>query len=156
MASNRIKNQGVTAVELLITLSILAILGMVVFSSLLGFRKNQALQKDTELVVELLSEARNQTISSKNLTHYGVHFASSTVTVFPGSIYSAGNPNNSSYNLNTADTVIAVSLTGGGVDVVFDRLTGQTSMDGTVVVSSPGLSQTKTVTIFKTGVVQSQ
>lgn len=156
IASTRKNKRGFSAIELIIVLSIFGILAVIILSGLVNFRKHHALARDTELVVELLNQARNQTISSKNLTQYGVHFASTTVTVFTGGTFSAGATDNQNYPLNSTDTVLSLSITGGGVNVVFARLTGETSQSGTIVVSSPGLSETKTVTIYKTGVIESQ
>ncbi len=157
IALNKLKkDSGYTLVELLIVLTISALLLGIITTSFFSFRKNQALQKDTELIVELLNQARNQTISSKNLSQYGVHFASSTVTVFTGTSYSSGDTSNQNYSLNSSDTVLSLSLTGGSTDVVFSRLNGEALQTGTVVISSPGLSQTKTVTIYSTGVIESQ
>lgn len=156
IALNKKNNKGVTVAELLIAIAILGILSGIVINSLVSFRKNQALQKDTELVVELLNQARNQTISTKNLSQYGVHFTSTTVTIFTGPTYSNGATGNQVFTLNSTDTILSITLTGGGSDVIFNRLTGETSQNGTIVVSSPGITETKTVTIYKTGVIESQ
>ncbi len=154
-ALNKKNNRGFTAIEILLVVVIMTILSTIVISTFISFRKNQSLQRDTELIVETLNQARNQTISSKNLVEYGVHFASTSITIFTGATYSAGASGNQVYNLNPADTIITLGLNGGGSSVVFKRLTGETSQNGTVVVSSSGLSQTKTVTIYGTGVIES-
>ncbi len=148
--------QGFNAIELLVVLSIIALIVVIVLNIFIHVRKNQALVKDTEIIVEVLNEARSLTLSSKDSTNYGVHIASDKVTFFTGGTYSAGNSTNVVYPLNTTDTILTISLSGGGSDVIFNRLTGETSQNGTVVVSSPGISQSKTVTIYKTGVIESQ
>lgn len=153
IASN---NKGYTIVELLVVIAIMGLVLGIVVKSFSSFKNNQALQRDTELIVEVLNQARNQTISSKNLSQYGVHFASSTVTVFSGTSYSSGASDNQNYSLNSSDTVLSLSLTGASVDIIFSRLSGEALQTGTVTVFSPGLSQTKTVTIYSTGVIESQ
>ncbi|MFZ2522787.1 MAG: type II secretion system protein [Minisyncoccia bacterium] len=155
IALNSKKNLGLTLVELLVVISILAILGLVILTSFIGFRSNQSLQKDAELVVELLNQARNQTISSKNLSQYGVNFSTSTATVFTGSVYSALASDNEVHNLLSASNSISVSLNGGSSSVVFERLSGGTNQNGTITLTSSGLSGTKTVTIYSTGVISS-
>jgi prepilin-type N-terminal cleavage/methylation domain-containing protein len=147
--------RGFTMVELLIVVAIAILLSAVVFSSLLSFRKNQALEKDTELVVQLLNQARSQTLSSKGATVYGVHFASSQVILFSGSTYAAAASGNQAFDLTSTDTILTITLTGGGSDVLFQRLTGETTQNGTIVISSSGISRTKTVTIYRTGVIDS-
>ena len=146
---------GFTILELAIVIAIMATLSAIIISTFISFRKNQALEKDTEIVVQVLEQARNQTLSSKNSSVYGVHFTAPKITLFKGSSYVANDSNNQDFVLSSTDTILTISLTGAGVDVIFNRLTGETSQDGTVTVSSPGLSRTKTVTIYKTGVVES-
>lgn len=143
-------------VELLIVFSIIILLVGIISSTFISFRKSQTLAYDTETVVSLLRQARAQTLSSKNLTVYGVHLAAPQAVLFTGSIYSSSDPLNEVFNLSSTDTILLISLTGGGNDVVFQRLTGETSQSGTIVISNPGLSQTKTVTIYKTGLIDSQ
>ncbi len=147
---------GFTFLEIMIVIAIMALLSVIVLRTLIDFKKNQALEKDTETIVQILNQAHNQTLSSKNSSVYGVHISTGTITLFTGRIYSAGASDNENFNLSSTDTILTISLTGGGSDVIFERLSGETLDDGTIVVSSPGLSKTKTVTIYKTGLVRSQ
>ncbi len=147
--------RGFTLIELLIVIGVTVLLCAIILSTLIGFRKNQALEKDTEIVIQLLNQARAQTVSSKGATVYGVHFTAPQVVLFTGSTYVSGSITNQVVDLTSTDTILTISLAGGGSDVIFQRLTGQTSQNGTVVISSPGISRTKTVTIYKTGVVDS-
>jgi len=57
--------------------------------------------------------------------------------------------------LNASDAVFNITLAGGGSDVIFNRLTGETSQNGVITLSSPSTAQIKTVTVYKTGVVES-
>jgi type II secretory pathway pseudopilin PulG len=150
------KSKGFTVIELLVVFSIMVLLFGIIVSTFFSFRKNQSLALDTQTVVSLLRQARNQTLSSKNSTVYGVHFSSPQAVLFVGSTYSSSDPLNETFNLSSTDTILTITLTGGGNDVIFQRLTGETNQNGTIVISAPGLSQTKTVTIYKTGLVDSQ
>jgi prepilin-type N-terminal cleavage/methylation domain-containing protein len=145
---------GFTAVELLVVLGIMALIAMIFLSTFISFRKNQALISDTDTVIEVLRQARNQTLTSKNSSVYGVHFGTGTITIFTGSTYTSGAAGNQDFLLNSEDTILTVSLTGGGRDVVFDRLTGESSQSGTIVVSSQNISQSRTVTVYKTGLIE--
>ena len=158
MNKDKYKNhkQGFVVSEILISLAIFAVLAAVVLIPLISFRKDRSLAYDTQTVSSVLRQARNQTLSSKNSSVYGVHFASSKVTLFTGTSYSSSDTTNEDFVLSSTDTILTITLTGGGSDIVFNRLTGETSQDGTVVISSSGVSETKTVTIYKTGLVDSQ
>ncbi len=149
-----IKQRGFSAGELIVVVAVMALISVIIMSGFISFRKNQALVLDTSTIIETLRQARNQTLSSKNSSTYGVHFASSKITLFTGSTYSSGSGSNQDFILSSTDTILTISLSGGGSDVVFQKLSGETAQNGTVTVSSPSSSQTKTVTIYKTGVVE--
>ena len=148
------KTKGFTAGELIVSLAIMFVVAGIVMSAFINFRKTQSLSIDTETVIEVLRQARNQTLSSKNSTVYGVHLTAPKITLFTGATYSSGASTNQDYNLSSTDTILTISLNGGGSDVIFQRLSGVTAQNGTVIVSSPGLSQTKTITIYKTGLIE--
>ncbi len=147
---------GFTFLEVIISLAIMAVLATVILSTLINFRKSQAIEKDAELVVQLINQAHNQTLSSKNSSVYGVHFETTQITLFTGASYNVSDPNNQSFILNGTDTIVTITLASGGTDVVFKRLSGETSQNGTITLSSPSIGKTKTVTIYKTGLVESQ
>lgn len=149
-----IKQRGFSAGELIVVVAVMALISVIIMSGFVSFRKNQALVMDTDTVVEVLRQARNQTLSSKDSSVYGVHFASTKITLFTGSTYSSGSGSNQDFILSSTDTILTINLAGGGSDVVFQRLSGETAQNGTVVVSSSGINQNKTVTIYKTGLVE--
>jgi len=150
------KRKGFTLIEVLVAIAILAALVSAIFGAFLSFNRNQALQKDASKVVATLEEARQLTIFSKESSQYGVHFGTDEVVLFKGSTYSSSDPENTSTKLHSLVSVSATSLNGGGDEVIFQRLTGETSQDGTVtLVSSHDSSETKVITIEKTGLIQS-
>lgn len=146
--------RGFTFIEIMIVLGILGLLSAIIFSTFISLRKSQALDKDTEIVAEVLTQARSQTLSSQNASQYGVHIASAGITLFTGSSYIAGAATNQSFSLTATDSIVTISLAGGGSDIVFDRLTGETSQNGSVVISSPSASRVRTITIYRTGLIQ--
>ena len=108
-----------------------------------------------EMIVETLRLARSQTLASKNATQYGVHFSPSGITLFSGSSYVASASTNVVFLLHPGDTISSIAISSGGEDIIFDRLTGATADAGTVTVSSPDSSLSKSVTIYGTGLIQS-
>jgi prepilin-type N-terminal cleavage/methylation domain-containing protein len=145
---------GFTLIELVIVLAIIAILSAIVVTGFSSFRNAQAFDRDVEMIVSFLNEARTQTLSSKNASAYGVHFASTAATLFTAPTYTSGAEGNKEYVFLGHDTMLTLSLTGGANEIVFERLTGETDQNGTIVVSSAASGRTKTITIHETGLVE--
>jgi prepilin-type N-terminal cleavage/methylation domain-containing protein len=151
----KLTRNGFSVIEIIIVIAIMSLLMGLAVSTFITYRKREAFNKDTETVTEILTQARAQTLQSKGGLQYGVHFATSQVTLFSGTAYATSTVSNSVYPLISTDLILNISLTGGGSDVIFKRLTGETDQNGTIVVDVPSLSQTKTVTIYKTGLIDS-
>ncbi len=147
-------HRAFSLIELVIVISIITLLAGLIMSGLSMYRKSEALNKDAEKIVGILNDAKSRTLASHNSSQYGVHFASTTITLFTGTTYTSSSATNLVYPLTASDIISNVSLTGGGLDIVFIRLTGETSQNGTITLSSPTTAKTRTVTIFKTGLIQ--
>ncbi len=152
-------NKGFTLIQLIIVIAILTILVAVMIPSLTKFRNAQALKNTTDDIVSLLNNARLNTISSLNSNYYSVHFESARAVSFTGGTFAEPNSSNKVITFNTAVTIPAsggINLNGGGSNVSFTRLTGDTTQYGTIVVQLKSDStQKKTITINKTGAVSS-
>lgn len=136
-------------------LVIVFILSMIVLNTFSNYKNNQAFNNDLEQIMAVLRTAKNQTLSSKNATQYGVHFSSSEVVLFAGASYVLNDPTNQIFPFSSEDTSVTLNLTLGGSDILFNRLTGEVTNDGTITVSSSKLSKTKIITVHKTGVIES-
>ncbi len=147
--------KGFSLLEIVIVLTILTIISFIVVTVFSSFNSAQGLEKDTQSIMAYLDEAKSKTLSSRDASQHGVHFASTTVTLFRGSVYNPADAENRIFNLNSTVVIRGTALTGGGSDVVFNRLTGETSQYGTITVFSNRASTTRTVTIYKTGSVES-
>src|SRR3989338_9633466 len=144
-------NRGLTLLELLVALVILVMLGVLAIQPLAKFRTNEALDTATTQILSTINEARQNTLASKNDTVYGVHFAESQVVLFEGAVFSPSDPDNKEYNLDNSVHISDISISGGS-NVVFERLTGETSNIGHVTLS--GTSQDvgeRTISINGTG-----
>ena len=148
--------KGATLIEIIIAITIVGILTLIVFSAFSPANSREALDKKTVLALSLLSQARNQTLSAKGALAYGVHFETTKAVLFNGPTYSSSVSSNVVEPMGNLVQISDISLSGGGSDVVFNRLTGETSQSGTITLSLIASStQTKTVTIFGTGISQS-
>lgn len=143
-------NKGITVVELLIVLSIMALLIAIALPRFSDMRNIETLKSATEDVLSVIDKARSQTLASVDSSEYGVHFETNNVIIFKGTTYSAGATDNEVISIFSPATITNISLTGGVSDVYFNRLTGDPSATGSVTVSNG--SSTKIITISATGI----
>ncbi len=139
----------------MIVVGIFAMLSFFSYAAFANLNKSQSLDKDVAAALSLLETARMYTLASKGGMQYGVHFESGKAVLYAGAAYVANATSSQTLSLNRLDSIGSISLSGGGGEVLFDRLTGETSQDGSVVVSLKSSTTTKkTITIGKTGLAE--
>lgn len=139
---------------ILIVISVIGILVAIVVPPLASSKARQQVTGTTDDIVALLVTARSQTLSSYNSHNYGVHFTSTTATLFTGPTYNANASDNEVKTLDSSVSISTISLSGGGSDLLFDRLTGSTSQYGTITIrATSNAAYTKTINIQATGLV---
>ena len=148
------KITGFTLIEILIVLGIMTLILGILLSTFVNFKNKEALEKDTILVAEVLRQAKHLTFNSKNSNQYGVHFNLNSIVLFVGPTYSAGSPTNEVYNFNPDIILYNTNITGGGSDIVFKKLTGDTNNNGTITLKSKIASTTKSISIYSTGLIE--
>jgi prepilin-type N-terminal cleavage/methylation domain-containing protein len=147
--------KGFTLIEILIAITVMISLVAIVSNIFLSFDRHQALDRDTAKVISVLEKARQLTLFSKEASQYGVRLETSQIILFKGDMYQAGASNNSLTKLHSKVSISAYNLNGGGDDVVFERLTGETDQDGSITLqSTQDLTKTKTINIEKTGLIR--
>jgi prepilin-type N-terminal cleavage/methylation domain-containing protein len=145
--------RGFTIIEMLIVIAIMVVVAVIVFWSFRGYRDKQALDGAAEAVVGALAQARERTVASNNAAQHGVHFATDQITIFRGASYPGADQE--LISLNPAVEISAISLSGGGSAVVFERLTGGTATGGSVTVSLVSDSSvSRGIAITTTGLIE--
>ncbi len=148
------KINGFTIIEILVSIFIITIISGILGLGLVNYRKHSIVDIATIEIISLLEEARSSTLASKNAAKYGVHFETSKAILFADP-YVPGAAGNKEYIIDSNAQISSYSLTGGGSELVFDRLTGKTPNNGTVTISSVAdPSQNKVITIYSTGLVE--
>lgn len=150
------RRSGISLIETALLLGLILAVLAIVFSGLASFRRISLLNSSAESAVSLLHEARSRTLSSRNASQYGVHFAQDRIVLFKGTNFVAGSAENSETLLPSGIDISVIALNGGGADAVFNRLTGATDQYGSVTFRYAGYSRTLTVSILSTGVVTTQ
>jgi len=149
--------RGVTLMEIIIVIAIMMILLALTIQSFSKLGAIRALDTNAQVILLELEKARSLTLASKNESQFGVHFATTSVTLFEGSTYDASSASTTVTYFNPAVTITYIALTGSSTSVVFERLTGKTAQAGTITVTLSGqLSGTKTLRIYATGVAEIQ
>lgn len=154
--SSKLKASGFTLIEVLVSVAIVGLIATISVASFSTFEKKEALETDTGKVLALLAEARTQTLSAKDGAYFGVHFEATRAVLFKGGTYSAGSADNQAHPFDDEVTLASTTLSGGGSEVIFKRLTGATSQSGTITLASVrDAGTTRIITIAGTGVAYS-
>lgn len=146
---------GITLVEVMVIIFLVVIVSTIVFTNLSSFKKEQVLRNTASDIVTFLNKAKQNTLSSINSSSYGVHFENSRMILFSGNTYSSSDPNNEIVNFNSLVSIPTIGglNIGGGSDVVFERLTGDT-LGGTIKLQrNDNNTKYKIINISKTGLI---
>ncbi len=156
MIKNMNKTRGFTLPEILVGIAIMAVIATLIAVNVSSFIQGQALNNAVDEVTVLLNDARTRTLSASGSNYYGVRLESTKATLFLGPTYSSGTSTNKVYTPHSSIVLSSITLNGGGADVFFDPVNGDTSNYGTLIVKrSSTTSGQKTITITKTGLVSS-
>ncbi len=154
---NTVRSRGVTALELLMVIAILGVLLAVITPSFLNFRRNSILNTETLQMVTIINKARLSSISSKGDMQYGIHFEATKVVLFQGTTYSSTANTNEVYVLDPALSLSPIVINGGGVDIVFQKITGSTNQNATTTLRVIGsTTASSTIVVRPTGVASTQ
>ncbi|MBI1754965.1 prepilin-type N-terminal cleavage/methylation domain-containing protein [Candidatus Azambacteria bacterium] len=123
--------KGFTLVELLVSIAVVATISASLFVGYGTASRNFDLKTNAFKSLDVLNLARTRTAASLGASSYGVHFEQTQYVLFKGITYTVGDPNNIVYALSPTVEIANISLAGGGVDAVFDRITGKTPQSGT-------------------------
>jgi len=150
---NAKQKKGITTLEIIAALAVIVLIGTFIAVPFVRFKNSQLLVSSAEQVASALREARANTLAAKNNTMHGVHFESGRFVSFQ-TAWSEGGAENTITMFQNPVYLSTISLSGGGSDVVFTRLTGTTNQSGTLVLQLIGNdSSQKTITIDASGAV---
>ena len=148
------RSRGFTALELIFSIALLAVLFALALAPFRAFREAQTLNAAALEIASLLADARSASIASRESSQYGVHFEPARVVYFKGASFAEPSSYNKELLLSSLIAVASTTLAGGVDDIVFDQLTGATSNAGTVVIQATGNpSRQKTITVTATGAI---
>lgn len=144
--------RGITVIELLLILAVLAIIISIVIPQFSKTRENQVLKNTIEDVLSTFNKARSYTLSSLNSSEYGVRFEANRVIIFTGTIFDEADSSNQVINIISPANISNVTLngaSGSSGEMYFNRLYGVPSKTGTITISTT--NYLKIITISNTG-----
>jgi len=143
--------RGFTLIEIIITISIIAILAVVGFVQYQTFQKNIRLTTESEKLIQILQLARDNTVSSVGGQQYGVHIEEAQYTLFTGDTYDALSNDNHVHTLSDEIEIYSTELAGGGDDVVFERISGETAHSGHIFIRIKNTSKERSIGVESSG-----
>ncbi len=156
VANGKWKSQsGFTLAELLIAMAIFATLAGIATMSLVGAKQRTSLNTSIET---LSADLRQQQLKSMvgdtggraTPDQYGIHFGNSEYTLFYGSTFNLLEGSN--FTIQLGDNITFVSSPS---DLIFNRVSGELSSGGDIVLRDNTTKATKTLQYNKYGVVTS-
>ena len=150
----RVSSTGFTLIEILISVAIVGVIAAVAVSASRSFLEGKTAESAVYETLSALSRARSLTLASKGASQYGVHFETDSVSVFKGTSFASGNPENDVIFLYKGAKIDNISLSGGGQNVIFERLSGKSAQTGTVTVSGLGGENPRVISIYETGLAE--
>ena len=127
-------SSGFTLIEILVTIAIFAIILSIVIVATKSFSDTVNLDNAGKIIGTNIKLAKMRSVGALNDTNYGVRFEGDKITVFAGDTFDVSDPTNKVVNLSDNVKISSINLAGGGIDLVFNRLTGTTNNAGTIEI----------------------
>jgi len=157
---SRVFTTGLTLIELLIAVGIIAVLGTLGALALINYRSYSILGLQQQEIVAALRDAQNRSINQENGRPWGVHFenpssGSGFYALFASSTYNSVDIN-STTTLNSAIVFLDPS-SGNSKDIIFSAITGLPSATNSITIAlSVNNSVSSTISINANGQISSK
>ena len=151
------KKLGFSLIEMIVVIAIGAVLVAAVVVSFSSFRNSKIVDISADQILSVINEARVKAVSSEDYSRFGVRLEANRAVFFKGDIFTEPNPSNMETPMSPLVEISNISLNGGGVDIVFQKLTGKTSNYGSLRVRlKSDNNKYKIISIKSTGIANIQ
>lgn len=155
----RKSGEGFTLIEILIVITILIIMTVMAVPYFYSFQKKADLDSSAEKIISIIRIAQNKTRASEQGSQWGVRFENNSdpnpdkYILFKGSSYISADE---TYSLSGNIEIYDISLAGGGsgIDIIFNKLSGGTSQDGSISIRLKNdITKTRKISVQPSGQV---
>lgn len=151
------KQKGFSLIETIAAIAIGAILTAAIVVSFSSFRNSKIVDVSANQILSVINEARVKAVSSEDYSRFGVHLEANRIVLFKGDVFTEPSPSNVQTILSPLVEISNISLSGGGADVVFQKLTGKTSNYGSARVRlKSDNNKYKTISVKPAGIANIQ
>lgn len=151
------KNFGFSLIEMIAVIAIGAVLVVAVIISFSSFRNSKIVDVSVDQVLSVINEARVKTVSSEDYSRFGVRLEAGRVALFKGDVFTEPNSSNVQTTMSPLVEISNISLSGGGADIVFQKLTGKTNNYGSLRIRlKSDNNKYKTISVKSTGIANIQ
>jgi prepilin-type N-terminal cleavage/methylation domain-containing protein len=148
--------EGFTLIEILITITILSIIGGIGVVSLSNYKNRHSFDLDTTNVLEVLRSAQNKAILGERGTSWGVKFTSYAdggyYELFSGSGYATSSV--SLHQTLTGTTRFSSPSSGFSKTVVFAKTSGKSDSAHSIVLRGAATNSINTVSVSSSGTLK--
>lgn len=154
------KQRGVSLIELLLVIAILALMGGVVSTFLFGQKLSTELEEEAKKIVGVLRLTQNRAITGEQGSAWGVHFdnagADPFYDMFLGTSYAAATTTERFFL--SSGVLYNLPTSGTSTDAIFNKRTGSllSNATTTVTIRTNVQNQTKSVIVAPNGRVTVQ
>lgn len=143
---------GFTLTELLVVIALMSVIAVVAISGFQDFANYQRHERQVAEIASIIEKTRVDARSAVGEEAHGIKFAPTSITYFSGASYNGSDPDNQVYTYN--DITLQYAFEGGTDTVIFSQLTALPSATGTLLIISPTVPATTSLSITAAGVVQ--
>lgn len=136
--------RGLTVLEILIIISIIAILASLTLPLGLDFYRSQQLETQSQGILQTLRRAQLKAMSQEGDSQFGVYITNDNYTLFKGNSYLA---RDAQYD-EVFDLPIIIN-TSGRREIVFSKLEGKPNVTGSIILTNG--RDTVTISINEVG-----
>lgn len=143
--------RGFTAIEMLVSVAIIAFLAAFTVTSLRDYTQRQRFSAESSEIERTLAEQRTRSQASIDDVVHGIRFATTSIVRFQGP-NAATSTASSTISFSVAS--IQTALTGNTKEITFNKLSGIPSATGTIDIYNASLQTTTTITVYASGLIQ--